>query len=245
VARRRVLRAAQPRVRPERADVSGRLVDEQATAATPEARTDAKLLLDVLTPIAKSWPSQWCLEANSLAIQVLGGAGYTRDYDVEQHYRDNRLNPIHEGTHGIQAMDLLGRKALGNNGAGLVRLQHEVQQTVERAEALGGEPAELAGQLLAAVERLGQVTLQLAGLDDPERTMANAAVYLEAAGHIVLAWIWLEQLLAAEGRSGAFYDGKRQAARYFFRWELPRVFPQLELLASGDETTLSMRAEWF
>jgi hypothetical protein len=207
VARRGVLRAAQPRVRPERVDVCGRLVDEQATAATPDARADAKLLLDVLTPIAKSWPSQWCLEANSLAIQVLGGAGYTRDYDVEQHYRDNRLNPIHEGTHGIQAMDLLGRKALGNNGAGLLRLQQEVRQTVERADALRGEPAELAGELRD----------------------------LEAAGHIVLAWIWLEQLLAAEGGSGAFYDGKRQAARYFFRWELPRVFQQLELLASGDE----------
>ena len=96
-----------------------RLVDEQRTAETPEARAHARLLLDVLTPIAKSWPSQWCLEANDLAIQVHGGYGYTREYDVEQHYRDNRLNPIHEGTHGIQALDLLGRKVVMDGGAGL------------------------------------------------------------------------------------------------------------------------------
>jgi len=88
-----------------------RLVDEQHTGA-PAAADDARLLLEVLTPIAKSWPSEWCLEANSLAIQVHGGYGYTRDFPVEQYWRDNRLNMIHEGTHGIQAMDLLGRKVL-------------------------------------------------------------------------------------------------------------------------------------
>ena len=86
------------------------LVDDEMTAPDEDDRTRAGLLLEILTPIAKSWPSQWCLEANSLAIQVHGGYGYAREYDVEQHYRDNRLNPIHEGTHGIQALDLLGRR---------------------------------------------------------------------------------------------------------------------------------------
>ena len=81
------------------------------------AAREAQALLDLLTPIAKSWPSQWCLAANDLAIQVHGGYGYTRDYDVEQLYRDNRLNAIHEGTHGIQALDLLGRKVTQNGGA--------------------------------------------------------------------------------------------------------------------------------
>ena len=74
-----------------------------STPAQPQAADDARLLLEVLTPIAKSWPSEWCLEANSLAIQVHGGYGYTRDFPVEQYWRDNRLNMIHEGTHGIQA----------------------------------------------------------------------------------------------------------------------------------------------
>ena len=95
-----------------------RLVDEQHTG-TPEAADEARLLLEVLTPIAKSWPSEWCLEANSLAIQVHGGYGYTRDFPVEQYWRDNRLNMIHEGTHGIQAADLLGRKVLMEGGRGL------------------------------------------------------------------------------------------------------------------------------
>jgi butyryl-CoA dehydrogenase len=79
-----------------------RLVDEQHTG-TARPRDEARLLLEVLTPIAKSWPSEWCLEANSLAIQIHGGYGYTRDFPVEQYWRDNRLNMIHEGTHGIQA----------------------------------------------------------------------------------------------------------------------------------------------
>jgi hypothetical protein len=95
-----------------------RLVDEQHTGE-PAAAADAALLLEVLTPIAKSWPSEWCLEANSLAIQVHGGYGYTRDFPVEQYWRDNRLNMIHEGTHGIQGMDLLGRKVVMDGGAGL------------------------------------------------------------------------------------------------------------------------------
>ena len=87
----------------------------------------------MLTPIAKSWPSQWCLEANDLAIQVHGGYGYTREYDVEQHYRDNRLNPIHEGTHGIQALDLLGRKVMADEGAGLACLVAAIRATTSSA----------------------------------------------------------------------------------------------------------------
>src|SRR4029434_6618108 len=82
-----------------------RLVDEQQTGDAAQVE-EATSLLEVLTPIAKSFPSEWCLEANSLAIQVLGGYGYTRDFPVEQYWRDNRLNMIHEGTHGIQALDL-------------------------------------------------------------------------------------------------------------------------------------------
>ncbi|MBM7512085.1 butyryl-CoA dehydrogenase [Nocardioides cavernae] len=222
-----------------------RLLDVQATARDEEERTGTGRLLDLLTPIAKSWPSQWGQESNSLAIQVLGGSGYTRDYDVEAHWRDQRLNPIHEGTHGIQALDLLGRKVLGGGGASLVALAARIGETVARARDLGGEPAAHADALQSAVDRLGEVTLALAGLGDPERTMANATVYLEAAGHVVVAWMWLEQLVAVGDRTGDFYDGKRAAARYFFRWELPKVGPMLDLLASGDTTTLEMRDAWF
>lgn len=222
-----------------------RLLDLQATAEDDDERAETGRLLDLLTPIAKSWPSQWGQESNSLAIQVLGGSGYTRDYDVEAHWRDQRLNPIHEGTHGIQALDLLGRKVLGSGGASLLALAARIERTVAQATALGGEAAGHATALKAMVDRLGEVTMALAGLGDPERTLANATVYLEAAGHVVVAWMWLEQLVAVGGSEGDFYDGKRAAARYFFRWELPKVGPMLDLLASGDTTTLDMREGWF
>lgn len=197
-------------------------------------------LLDILTPIAKSWPSQWCLEANSLAIQVLGGYGYTREYDVEQHYRDNRLNPIHEGTHGIQSLDLLGRKVTQNGGAAMTTLAARITDTVTRA---GDDP--LAAQLADAWQRLVEVTATMFAGDDPAVTMANSAVYLEAFGHIVIAWVWLEQHLATFAKDGDFYEGKRQAARFFYRYELPKVYPQLDLLASMDRTTLDMQSSWF
>lgn len=203
---------------------------------------DASRVLDILTPIAKSWPSQWCVEANSLAIQVHGGYGYTREYDVEQHYRDNRLNPIHEGTHGIQSLDLLGRKVTQNGGAGLAALGERIAATVSKAT---GAAPELAAQLDVSWQRLVAVTGTMFASGDIEAAMANSAVYLEAFGHIVVAWIWLEQYLAAEGRTGDFYDGKRQAARYFFRYELPKTASQLDLLESLDRTTLEMRDSWF
>ena len=222
-----------------------KLVDRQHSAQSDEEREATALLLDILTPVGKSWPSQWCLAANDLAIQVHGGYGYTREYDVEQHYRDNRLNPIHEGTHGIQSLDLLGRKVTQRNGASLVELGKAVSQSVEAATAADGEPAELAEQLDAAWQRLVAVTAAMFASGDIDAAMANSVVYLEAFGHIVIAWMWLEQLIACTGRDGDFYDGKRQAARYFFRYELPRTAPQLDLLESLDRTTLEMRSDWF
>jgi butyryl-CoA dehydrogenase len=221
-----------------------RLVDDVASVDDPAGIAEAEKLLGVLTPIAKSWPSQWCLAANDLAIQVLGGAGYTRDFDVELHYRDNRLNPIHEGTHGIQAMDLLGRKVLLDGGAGLRVLLGRMQSTAARAEAMGGGAGEHAAQLRAVADRLVAVTGFLGGLGDPRLILADATAYLEATGHLVVAWLWLEQYVAADGMQGAFYDGKRAAARYFFARELPKVGPMLDLLASGDRTTVDLDPDW-
>jgi alkylation response protein AidB-like acyl-CoA dehydrogenase len=206
---------------------------------------DNEDLLDILTPVAKSWPSQWCLEANSLAIQVHGGYGYSREYDVEQHYRDNRLNPIHEGTHGVQSLDLLGRKVTQRGGASLDALSAAVAHTIEAARAAGGEAAELAAQLDATFQRLVGVTTAIFGSGDTDAALANSAVYLDAFGHIVIAWIWLEQLVACNVSIGNFYDGKRHAARYFFRYELPKTAPALDLLERVDRTTLEMRDEWF
>ena len=226
-----------------------KLVDEQHSAGSgaesDEERDRATMLLDILTPIAKSWPSQWCLEANSLAIQVHGGYGYSREYDVEQHYRDNRLNPIHEGTHGIQSLDLLGRKVVMRGGANLLALGQALSETTAAARRRGGDIVEFADQLDTSWQRLTGVTASMFASGDIDAALANSVVYLEAFGHIVVAWMWLEQMLAADGHAGDFFDGKRQAGRYFFRYELPKTVPQLDLLESLDRTTLQMRDSWF
>ena len=222
-----------------------RLIDVQRCPESTEEAASATELLEILVPVAKSWPSQWCLEANNLAIQVHGGYGYTREYDVEQHYRDNRLNPIHEGTNGIQSLDLLGRKVTQRGGASLAELGKALTSTVEQATTTGGEAAELAAQLNSSWQRLVEVTSAMLASGDAEATFANSAIYLEAFGHVVMAWIWLEQFAVAAGHDGDFYDGKRQAARYFFRYELPRTAPQFDLLEGLDRTTLEMRDAWF
>ena len=235
-----------------------RLVDEQHSAASAEARREAGRLLDFLTPIAKSWPSQWCVEANSMAIQVHGGYGYTREYKVEQFYRDNRLNPIHEGTHGIHGLDLLGRKAAIEDGALLRAVSAAIGKTVADIVAGAGLPgaaAEMltyADQLEAHWQQVEAVTAGLYACGDLNKTLANASVYLEAVGHVVVAWMWLQlaqlasrQLAAGAGADAHFYRGKLQACRYFFRCELPKVQPQLDLLASIDTTTLDMQDAWF
>ncbi|QIX52895.1 acyl-CoA dehydrogenase [Rhodococcus sp. DMU1] len=222
-----------------------RLVDEQNTAFDESAGADAGLLLDVLTPIAKSWPSQWCLEANSLAIQVHGGYGYTRDYDVEQFYRDNRLNPIHEGTHGIQGLDLLGRKVAMHDGAGVTLLGSKIAETIGRARQIGSDAARYADELEGVWDRMVEVTSALLSAQDVAAALANSSVYLEAFGHTVIAWIWLEQLTSVDGKTGDFYDGKRAATHYFYTYELSKVGPQLELLGRMDRTLVDLNPAVF
>jgi alkylation response protein AidB-like acyl-CoA dehydrogenase len=210
-----------------------RLVDEQHTGDEAAAR-EATLLLEVLTPIAKSWPSEWCLEGNSLAIQVHGGYGYTRDFPVEQYWRDQRLNMIHEGTHGIQALDLLGRKVVMDGGAGLKLLATRIAATIGRAGQVAGlaEPANL---LAAALQKLGAATKSAWATGVPEEALANATPYLQAFGHVVLAWIWLDVALAVEQHPGhVLASGKRAAMRYFFAYELPKIDAWLGVVARRE-----------
>ena len=217
-----------------------RLVDEQHTG-DEAARAEAGLLMEVLTPIAKSWPSEWCLEANSLAIQVLGGYGYTRDYPVEQYWRDNRLNMIHEGTHGIQALDLLGRKVTMNGGAGLRLLAGRVSATIERAGQVQGL-AEPANQLAAALQKLGAATKSAWATGVPEEALANATPYLQAFGHVVLAWLWLDVALAS--RNHALEAGKMAAQRYFYAYELPKVDAWLAVVSRREPLLREVQDEW-
>jgi len=219
-----------------------------ATEAGEQAEVERLgLLLDVLTPIVKAWCSHYGVQANDTAIQVLGGYGYTRDYPVERLYRNNRLNPIHEGTNGIQALDLLGRKVLGK-GAGAVLLQ-EIGAAIGAASSEGAEVRELAALLQVAVERVVSTTTALAGVGqtgDVELLLANATPYLHLLGHTVVAWMWLEQIRVVEGlEEDDFCKGKRAAARYFFRWELPRTAHWASLLDPVERTCLDTEPDWF
>ena len=226
---------------------SALLVDETHTGPADEARR-AHQLLELLTPVSKSWPSKWGVAANDLAIQVHGGYGYTQDYNVEQFYRDNRLNPIHEGTFGIQAIDLLGRKVGTADGAALADLTDRIGRTVEQAATVP-ELTEQAAALRDAWSRVLRTTTSLQIITDSTLRLANAACYLDAFGHVVVAWLWLDQAVkAAQSVSGsevAFYRGKLAACRYFYRWELPRIDRWLGLLEPVDRTTLDVVDGWF
>ncbi|QDL37645.1 acyl-CoA dehydrogenase [Rhodoferax sediminis] len=224
-----------------------RLVDEQRTG-TAQAADEARLLLEVLTPIAKSWPSEWCLEANSLAIQVHGGYGYTRDFPVEQYWRDNRLNMIHEGTHGIQGMDLLGRKVLMEEGRGLQLLAARIKATRERAAQVP-ELAQHAQALGQALQQVTSATQAAWATGQPTDALANAVPYMQAFGHTVLAWIWLDVALAAlradATKSVASTAGQLGAARYFYHYELPKIGAWLNVVESRDLTCASLPEDAF
>ena len=233
---------------------AARLFDDTHTLPSEEERKTALELLDLLTPIVKSWPSEFCLKANELAIQILGGHGYTREYPVEQYYRDNRLNPIHEGTHGIQSLDLLGRKVSMNNGAALKQLTRLIHGTCQRASGYEALDA-LRLPLEQHLSRLHQVTLALLGdlmQGKINQGLANSALYLKAFGHAVIGWRWLEQAIRAtegleQGNSADvdFYRGKLQAARWFLTCEVPGCQHELNLLEARDSTCLDMQEGWF
>ena len=203
-----------------------RLVD------TAEESAEDSTLLGLLTPIAKTWPSEHGLAANDIAIQIHGGYGYTRDFDVEQLWRDNRLNPIHEGTTGIQAIDLVGRKIL-HDGAGLDILGGRIRTTVE---AMGTHPGlESHAQALAAAWQSILDTIEVLRGCTGVSAFDNATLFLHAFGHVVMAWLWLDQALAAEHADPLVAEGKRHTCRFFYECELPKVPPLLAFIATRSD----------
>ncbi len=232
---------------------AARLVDDEMTAPDEAARQDAGLLLELLTPICKTWPSDYGPRANDLAIQVLGGYGYTRDYPVEQYYRDNRLNPIHEGTNGIQAIDLLGRKAGLEDGRALALLSARIAATCQEAFATQGltEHARALEHAVATMRQVTETHLRALAAGKRNEALANASLYAEALGHVIVAWMWLRQALVAERRLAAaappeadYLRGKRQACRYFFAYELPRVAPLAAILERMEQTCAETSPDW-
>ena len=231
-----------------------KLADLKKAAETAKARGEAAVLLDFLTPVFKAWMSEECLAANYHAMQVLGGAGYTRDHPVEQHYRDNRLNPIHEGSNGIQAIDLLGRKVVMAEGRAFVAFQALVATTIARAHQ-HPDVRDFAGELRAALEALDGVTRHLADVRATQgagATLARAATYLDLTGVVTFAWIWLEQAHAAASKrtealesSHDFRAGLVQTCAYVFQYILPRYHELVERLERPDDAVSGMRDEWF
>ena len=230
---------------------SAKLLDEQKIAKTEEDKARATLLLELLTPICKSWPSEFCLEANKLAIQILGGYGYTREYPVERFYRDNRLNHIHEGTHAIHGLDIMGRKVRMSNGAALKILAQEVMATIEEASA-EQQLAEFSAQLGGALQVVQQTLEAVSKAENPSLALANATIFLDAMGHVVIAWMWLKQAIAASKgmadcneKDRAFYQGKLSACKFFYVYELPKAMTQFELVSTLDDTCFGLTEQEF
>ncbi|MDA8619754.1 acyl-CoA dehydrogenase [Luminiphilus sp.] len=227
------------------------LVDQQLTSEDSQTSKRITLLLELLTPIAKSWPSEYTLEANKHAIQILGGYGYTREYPVERLYRDNRLNPIHEGSHGIHGLDLLGRKVNLAGGVTVAIFEEEMQPALDAAS--GNEGLAEMGESLYDIWHLVKRTIETVNQEpDTVTRLSSATPFLDAFGHVVIAWLWLRQALIAQQalQSGAqadadFYEGKVAACQFFYRYHLPQAAEKLRYVGSQDRSVLDAQASWF
>lgn len=225
-----------------------------AHVAEGETKERAQLLLDLLTPIAKSYPSEMCCLSTSAAVQILGGAGYTTDFPVEQYYREARIHPIHEGTTGIHGLDLLGRKITIHQGKAAQIFFEEVSKTLSEALQID-ELKLLAEQLLKTLGKAQQVTGHLLGLaqkGEIEKYLSDATLYLELFGIITIAWQWLKQAIIAQqslpdahDSDRDFYQGKLMTTRYFYEYELVKAESLMKRLQSVDQVTIDMQSEWF
>jgi len=220
-----------------------------------EEKEKYSLLLDLLTPVAKSYPSEAGILSISQGLQCLGGSGYCDDYPLEQYYRDARIHPIHEGTTGIHGMDLLGRKIPMNNGKAFATYLEEVETVIREAKGMSAlEPYAL--KLSESLEKLKRVTFHLAGILKErgiEHALADATLYLELFGIITVAWQWLIQaIVIVNALKGGlpeaeenFYQGKFYTFRYFFGYELPKTEGLINRLMHTDGMTVQMNKEWF
>lgn len=217
-----------------------------------EEKENASLLLDILTPIAKSYPSEMCCLTTSAAVQILGGAGYTTDFSVEQYYREARIHPIHEGTTAIHGLDLLGRKAILKNGKAAELLMNEIMKTLEEAKGFDSLQ-HLVLKFAIPLKNVGkalQHKLSLAA-SNPTIFLADATLFLEMLGINVIAWQWLKQAIAAQKglesnpEKADFYQGKIMTANYFFEYELVKTESLFQRLMSQNNVTVDMKPEWF
>lgn len=230
------------------------LIDRINTCTDVTEKQALSELLDLLTPVLKAWPSEYGPKANDLGIQVLGGSGYTREYFSEQFWRDNRLNPIHEGTNGIQALDLTFRKLWQNNGHGLAILKRELEKDLHSVST--PETASMTNKLMPYLAHLHDVVVHLSQVMQSEKAVTlggNAQAMMNIFATIVVSWIWIRQASVAEkllqqttdSQKQDFYRGKVQAAKYFIAWELPTITRDIQLLKDNDDVCTSVQPSWF
>ena len=228
---------------------------DMITVLPDDKKEKYQLLLEVLTPVAKSYPSEMGIESVSRGLQCFGGSGYCDDYPIEQYYRDARIHPIHEGTTGIQGMDLLGRKVVMQNGKAFLLYNAEMEEAVKKAAEFP-DLAAYSRRLGNASAKLQEVTMHLFKVFQEKGTevfLSDATLYLEMFGIITIAWQWLLQGIAAQkaieknlnSSEKSFYRGKIMALRYYFGYELPKIHGLAERLLTGDGLTVEMITELF
>jgi alkylation response protein AidB-like acyl-CoA dehydrogenase len=228
---------------------------DRARVLTGEEKERNELLLDLLTPVAKTYPSEMGILSVSQGLQILGGYGYCDEFPLELFYRDARIHPIHEGTTGIHGLDLLGRKMNMKGGKAAQLYLLEVKKTITQAREVS-DLAPYARRLQEAREKLKEVTARLVQISrdkGPDYFLADATLYLEFFGIIAVAWQWLVQALVIRKALGKecsaeeklFYQGKYQTFVYFFHYELPKIKGLAQRLMEGDGLTVEMKAALF
>lgn len=228
------------------------LSDKISQESSEEKKLEMEALLDLLTPIAKTYPSEMGVHSTSMAVQILGGAGYTTDFPVEQYYRESRIHPIHEGTTGIHGLDLLGRKVWLQDGLGWKMLQKEISQILREANSFD-ELVDLGHQFENQLKKFNHAVsfLLFKRNQDPEKFLADATLFLEASGIVCIAWMWMKQAISAQRaiNQGAmdqvFYFGKIETARFYMEYELPKLIGLVHRFESSSYPTVTMQKEWF
>jgi alkylation response protein AidB-like acyl-CoA dehydrogenase len=231
------------------------LDDRMQMTDDPDQKAKYQGMIDLLIPIAKGYVTDRAFDVCSLGVQVYGGYGYIKDYPMEQLLRDCRITMIYEGTNGIQAMDLLGRKLGMNKGKPIMDLLAAVQTSIAKAKAFD-QLQELAGRLERAVNRLGEVAMHLGQTAMSPKVLnafAHAYAFMEVSGDVVMAWLMLwraaiaaEQLAAgAKKKDVAFYEGQLKSAEFFIRTLLPVSLGKMDAILATDGAAVEIAEDSF
>ncbi len=217
-------------------------------ATEGEEKEKNKLLLELLTPVAKTYPTEKGKEAVDNGLQVLGGYGFCSDFVLQQYYRDIRIMAIYEGTTGIQSLDLLGRKVTAGNGRAVQLLAAEMQQTISQAMAFDElKPyARQLGEKMQLSQKVLGFLLPFAAKGEYERFLSDATVFMEFFGTLVVGWLWLKMAVVAKqelavgntGFTAEFYESKLHTMKFYFKYELPRMEGLAPTLMSEEVLTI-------